>query len=341
MRFAETSGFGANNFQATRKNLQITSDQGLRSVRSCNSWTLEVALSGQRSGDMTGAWPRGGLAARQSGWIHIRIGHRSCKKWFHITIQSYCWALHFIILLLISQRHLMLETLSIPSCTERAMTFQDWDLEGVSFAGPQCWWAQALPAHLAVAHRGRGKNNFLLLQVESYALQPVFMDSQTFGCQDAWFQEQTDTVSSGTICVWYTSVGKGSSTQNPSPFPCRLLCHVPFKWPSSSAGGSYRESLATVSQWGNGTLLTPFGLKSGKQWKTGKEWDRWMMIDDGSRVACTLQTISEETRGTRCWGDQVRADLCSFVLEERWIFFIFLHGLNLICLQLAWNLFSN
>lgn len=147
VRFAETSGFGANNSQATRKNLQITSDQGLRSVRSCNSWTLEVALSGQRSGDMTGAWPRGGLAARQSGWIHIRIGHRSCKKWFHITIQSYCWALHFTILLPISQRHLMLETLSIPSCIERAMTFSGLG-SGGSFL---CWASMLMGASIARA----------------------------------------------------------------------------------------------------------------------------------------------------------------------------------------------
>lgn len=78
-----------------------------------------------------------------------------------------------------------------------------------------------------------------------------------------------------------------------------------------------------------------FWLKSGKQWKTGKEWERWMMIDDGSCVACKLQTISEETRETRCWGDEVRADLCSFILEEGWIFFTWIEpDLSSTCREL-------
>lgn len=153
------------------------------------------------------------------------------------------------------------------------------------------------------------------------------MDSQTFGCQDAWFQEQTDTLSSKSrtgICVWYTSVWKGSSTQNASPFPCRLLCHVPFKWPSSSTGRSYRESLATVSQWGNGTLLTPFGWKAennGKQEKT--EIDGWWLM--------MVHVWPANFRRFQKRQEKPGAEGMKYVLIyvhlflKRWIFFILFH----------------
>ena len=256
--------------------------------------------------------------------------------WNSFTTQSDCWTLHFTILLLrvISNAISCWKHSPSPVVPKEPWHVQDWDLEGVSFAGPQCWWAQALPAHLAVAHRGRGKHNLLFLQVESYALQPAFVDSQTFGCQDAWFQEQTDTVSTfGTLPLGKVPQLKIHHPSLAAPVSCPFLVTLQQRrWKLSRVIGNCIPMRKRHSS-------HAFRLKSGKQWKTGKEWDRWMMIDDGSCVTCKLQTISEETRETRCWGDEVRVDLCSFILEERWIFFTWIEpDLSSTCRELIQQL---
>ena len=138
VRFAETSGFGANNSQATRKkspnHLKAWDPHGAATV---GRWKLRWVARGPGTWPELGpgeAWQPDNLDGSISV-LDIAAARNGFTSQFSLIVE----ALHFTILLPISQRHLMLETLSIPSCIERAMTFS-----GLGSGGSFLCWASML-----------------------------------------------------------------------------------------------------------------------------------------------------------------------------------------------------